>query len=162
MQGLHASPQDHFYTEVTLAWWPVVVTKANSRGSPKFFAGCPWEDKCKFSCVFSRYYFCTHKVSLSIANNSTPDMMHSRSCLADMQHTGEKGLKSTSHTFGQVLSFTMVQTLAKALFGCEVFVDVGFHILVPIVCQLLQEHGIATVSSISPTRQEKGKCRSNG
>lgn len=97
----------------------------------RIFLGRP--GRSKFLCVFSRYYFYTHKVSLSIANNSTPDMMHSRSCLADMQCTGEKGLKSTSHMFGQVLNFTMVQTLAKALFGCEVIFDGGFHILVPIL-----------------------------
>lgn len=56
----------------------------------------------------------------------------------------------------------MVQTLTKALFGYEVFVDGRFLILVPIISQLLQEHGISAMSSISPTRQGKGKCRCNG
>lgn len=88
--------------------------------------------------------------------------MHNRSCLADMQCTGEKGLKSTSHMFGQVLNFTMVQTLAKALFGCEGFFDGGFHTLVPILVNNDKNKGIATMSSNSPTRQENGECRSNG
>lgn len=112
--------------------------KSKRRGSPTNFCrislGRP--DGCKFLCVFSRYYLSIHTVSLSRVNISTFDMMHNRSCLADMQHTGEKGLKPTSHMFGQVLNVTTVQILAKALFGCEVFVDGGFHILVPIVSQL--------------------------
>ena len=79
-----------------------------------------------------------------------------------MPHTSVTGLKSTSYKYGQALNFTIVQTLAKALFGCGVSVVVGFHILVHIISQLQQGHGNGTTSSISPVRQEKGMCRSIG
>lgn len=80
-----------------------------------------------------------------------------------MHHTSVKGLKSTSYKYGQALYFTIVQTLAKALFGCGVFVG-GFHILVHIISQLhgtmlpFTQHNV-TMSSMSPIRQEKGMSK---
>lgn len=145
-----------------------VVTQANSRGTLTNFCRISLGrlDKCTNSAFSSEYLYTfyssnfTQPTSQHFQSCTPLDMIHKRSQLADMHQASVKGWRSTSHKHGQALNFTIGQTLAKALFGCGVVV--GFLILIHIITQLQEEHENGLMSSISPVRQEKGRCRSHG
>lgn len=103
-------------------------TSIQQRKPNKFFAGYPWEDWIDAQTVLFvgntfilTQFPLTQPTSQHFQSCIPLEMNHNKSQLADMHHTGVKGLNSTSCKYGQALNFTIVQTLAKALFGCGVF-----------------------------------------